>query len=31
MAECDFDGDGTPAIYYALSDTEGTIVSNPGE
>lgn len=31
MAECDFDGDGTPAIYYALSDVEGTIVSNPGE
>lgn len=31
MAECDFDGDGTPAIYYALSDIEGTIVSNPGE
>ena len=31
MAECDFDGDGTPAIYYTLSDIEGTIVSNPGE
>jgi prepilin-type N-terminal cleavage/methylation domain-containing protein len=31
MAECDFDGDGTSSIYYALSDTEGTIVSNPVE
>jgi prepilin-type N-terminal cleavage/methylation domain-containing protein len=31
MAECDFDGDGNTSIYYALSDTEGTIVSNPGE
>ena len=31
MAECDFDGDGISATYYALSDHEGTIVSNPGE
>lgn len=31
MAECDLDGDGTPSIHFALADTEGTIVSNPGE
>ena len=31
MAECDFDSDGTPSRYFTLSDTEGTIVENPGE
>lgn len=31
MAECDFDGDGTSAVYFTLSETEGTIVQNPGE
>jgi len=31
MAECDFDGDGITAKYFTLSDTEGTIVQNPGE
>jgi prepilin-type N-terminal cleavage/methylation domain-containing protein len=31
MAECDFDGDGTSAIYFTLSETEGNIVANPGE
>lgn len=31
MAECDFDGDGTPARYFSLSDTEGIVVENPGE
>jgi type IV pilus assembly protein PilA len=31
LASCDFDGDGTTSTYFTLSDTEGTIVSNPGE
>jgi len=31
MAECDFNGNGTPARYFTLSDTEGTVVENPGE
>ena len=31
MAQCDFDGDGDTSTYFTLSDTEGTIVSNPGE
>jgi prepilin-type N-terminal cleavage/methylation domain-containing protein len=31
MAECDFDSDGDPSRYFTLSDTEGTIVENPGE
>jgi hypothetical protein len=31
MAECDFDGDATPARYFSLSDTEGIVVENPGE
>ena len=31
MAECDFDGDGTPSRYFTLSDTEATIVQNRGE
>lgn len=31
MAECDFNGNGTPARYFSLSDTEGIVVENPGE
>jgi len=31
LATCDFDGDGNPSTYFTLSDTEGTIVKNPGE
>jgi type IV pilus assembly protein PilA len=31
LASCDFDGDGTTSTYFALSDSEGTMVSNPGE
>jgi prepilin-type N-terminal cleavage/methylation domain-containing protein len=31
LASCDFDGDGNTSTYFTLSDTEGTIVSNPGE
>ena len=31
MAECDFNGNGTPARYFTLSDTEGIVVENPGE
>ena len=26
MAECDFNGNGTPARYFSLSDTEGIVV-----
>ena len=31
MAECDFNGNDTPARYFSLSDTEGIVVENPGE
>jgi prepilin-type N-terminal cleavage/methylation domain-containing protein len=31
MAECDFDGDGTPSRYFSLSDTEKMIVDKRGE
>ena len=31
LASCDFDGDGNTSTYFTLSDTEGTIVANPGE
>jgi len=31
MAECDFDGNGTPSRYFTVSDTQGTIIENRGE
>jgi prepilin-type N-terminal cleavage/methylation domain-containing protein len=31
LASCDCDGEGTTSTYFTLSDTEGTMVSNPGE
>ncbi|HLU64647.1 MAG TPA: type II secretion system protein [Kofleriaceae bacterium] len=31
LAECDFDGDGTPSRYFTLSDSEETVVQNRGE
>jgi type IV pilus assembly protein PilA len=31
LAECDFDGDGTPSTYFTLSDSKTNMVDNEGE